>query len=152
MTEPELRVVNSAAELLDVGVSIDNIQFLQLHAEAAEGDGVPTEMQEPEPAWGLKLRHDGAELGFRLSVTLDLGIGNIRIDAAINYVADEPVAMIEATRLEFANKVAVMALLPYIRQAAADLSQRVFGEVIMMPVTRQGDLKFGPDSEDAVDE
>lgn len=147
-SEAEPVTVHSAAELLDLGLRIDAIQYLNLHAEVAEGEHAPAEMSDPEPLWGLKLRHVGAEIGIRLSVLLDLGVGRINVDALVNYVADQPVAMTEETRLEFANKVGVMALLPYIRQATADLSQRVFGEVIMMPVIRAGELSFGPDADD----
>lgn len=148
MTEPEARRVSTAAEMLDVGVDIESVQFFNLHAEVNEGVEAPNDEQEVSPTYGLKLRHEGNELGIRVSITIDLVGAKIVVDAAVNYVTAELLDMEEATFLDFANNVGVMALLPYLRQAIADLSQRVIGEVILMPIIPRGGLTFS--SEDAV--
>lgn len=148
MTKAEPRRVGSAAEILDAGVEIESVQFFNLHAEVNEDAAPPNEEQEVSPTYGLKLRHEGNELGIRVSISIDVGAAKIIADAAVNYVTSEVLAMEEATFLDFANNVGVMALLPYLRQAIADLSQRVIGEVILMPIIPRGGLTFS--REDAV--
>lgn len=143
-----LRSVSSASELLQVGVSIEGITYYQLQAELYElSDEGQTALQastEITPSYALKLRHEGNELDVRLATTLEVGIGKVVVDAIVNYVTAEPVVMSEEVRLEFANEVGIMALLPFVRQAIADLSQRVFGQVVLMPVLKRGDLSFSP--------
>lgn len=146
MTDSEPRVVTSAAELLEIGVQIEGVQFFRLQAEVNEDN--PSEVEIPgelQPSYGLKLRHEGNELGIRVSVTLDAITSKIVVDAAVNYSTAELVNMDEETFLDFANQVGVMAILPYLRQAIADLSQRVLGEVILMPVIPLGGLAFSRD-------
>ncbi|UIP57674.1 hypothetical protein DSM26151_05390 [Agromyces marinus] len=44
---------------------------------------------------------------------------------------------------EFINNVALMSLLPFVRQAIADITLRVFEAPLMMPIIKRGDLSFG---------
>lgn len=153
MSDNTPRLVTSAAELVqEVGVNIEGVHYWLLSAEVREADpdGPPPErLAHVEPHYGLKIRHEGAEIGIRVAVYLDLGLGEIKADASINYLANEEVAMSEATRLDFANNVGLMALLPFLRQAVADLSQRVFDEILLMPVIQRGELFFGPDVDES---
>lgn len=148
MTEQEPRWVSSASDILEAGVEIESVQFFNLHAEVNEDAEPPGESTEVSPTYGLKLRHEGNELGIRVSISIDVGAAKIVVDAAVNYTTAEILAMEEVTFLDFANNVGVMALLPYLRQAIADLSQRVIGEVILMPIIPRGGLTFS--REDAI--
>lgn len=47
-----------------------------------------------------------------------------------------------ARALDYSNDVAVVALLPYLRQAIADLTQRVFGSPLLMPALQRGAVTF----------
>jgi len=142
----EPRVVDSAAELLEIGITLQGVQFFRLEAAVNEDAAAPIEApEEVSPAYGLKLRHEGREIGTRVSITLDEVAWKIVVDAAVDYTLDEDVQVTEGGLLDFANNVGVMALLPYLRQAIADLSQRVLGEVIMMPVIARGSLVFTAD-------
>lgn len=53
-----------------------------------------------------------------------------------------------AVAVEYANHVALMALLPYVRQALSDLSARVLDNQILMPVFQRGELSFPAPSGD----
>lgn len=143
MSEQSPRKVESVADILEVGVTLDGVQFFNLQATINEEDPpageVPTSVA---PLYGLKLRHEGNELGMRVSIEIDTASARILVDASVNYTTAEPIEIDEATFLDFANNVGVMALLPYLRQAIADLSQRVLGEVILMPVIPRGGLTF----------
>ncbi|MBN7792445.1 hypothetical protein [Microbacterium esteraromaticum] len=143
MMQKEPRVVHSAAEVLDAGVNLESIQFFNLQAVInEETDGQANLPAEVTPVYGLKLRQEGNEIGTRVSIELDTGAARIIADASANYSTDELIELDEAAFLDFANNVGVMALLPYLRQAIADLSQRVLGDVILMPVIPRGGLVF----------
>jgi len=43
---------------------------------------------------------------------------------------------------EFVNGVALMHLIPYTRQLIADMTQRVFGNALLMPILQRGELQF----------
>lgn len=147
--EESPRLVKSAVDLLALGIEIEGVQFFRLQAEVNEDALLTDGPDEIAPAYGLKLRHEGLELGTRISVTLDQLAWKIVVDAAVNYKTAVPVQLDREALLDFANRIGVMALLPYLRQAIADLSQRVLGEVVLMPVIPPGGLVFTMD--DAVD-
>lgn len=48
------------------------------------------------------------------------------------------------TEQRFVNDVALMHLAPYIREAVADVSRRVFGASITLGVLMRGELEFSP--------
>jgi len=146
--EPKPRVITSAAELIsDIGVTIQSINFFNLTAELNEEEAA-TRAEEISPSYGLRVRTEGNELSVRLATTLEVGLGKIIVDAAVTYTLDADAEYSEEVRLEFANEVGIMALLPYVRQAIADLSQRVFGEIVLMPVMPRGSLWFSVDDRD----
>ena len=147
MSEPSPpRTITSAAELLEFGVELEGVQFFRLQAEIVEDVAPAAEPpEEIAPVYGLKIRHEGTELGIRVSVTLDLATAKIVVDGAVNYTTALEVQMDEEAALDFANNVGVMAILPYLRQAIADLSQRVTGEIVLMPVIPRGGLVFSRD-------
>lgn len=138
------RTVTSAAELLqEIGVDIESVQFYKLSAEVDETvEHVDSDQISIEPSYNLLVRSEGDEIGVRLLTRLKLDIGTVEVDAAVNYRAAEPVEMEETVRLDFANNVGIMALLPFVRQAVADLTQRVFGETVIMPIIQRGELAF----------
>lgn len=140
------RVVTSAAELVnDVGVEIDGVHYFKIAAsirEFSDESEIPKKPSEIEPHYGLRLRHEGNELGVRLSTTLDSGTVEIEVDVSVDYEIQDDVEIPEGVQLEFANEVGIMTLVPYVRQAVADISQRVTGEVILMPIIPRGQLRF----------
>lgn len=137
------REVSSAAELVqELRANIVDVQFFALEAKIDEQSDVDEFPSNVVPAFSMQVRQDGAEIGVRLSVRLELGVGQVHVDAAATYVANEEFTMGEPASLEFANEVGVMALLPYIRQAIADLTQKVFGNVVLLPVVQRGAIQF----------
>lgn len=140
--------INSAKDLLDIGIELQGVQFFRIEASVKEDDYEPTPLPaELEPVYGLKTRHVDREIAARLSVRLDQPSWQIIVDAAVVYTTEEPIEFSESVLLDFANRIGVMALVPFLRQAIADVSQRVLGEVILMPMMKPGELSFGPDDE-----
>lgn len=52
----------------------------------------------------------------------------------------------EDVRLEFANLVGIMALLPFMREAVADMTRKVVGHPVIMPMIKTGDIRFEGDA------
>lgn len=146
MTESanETRVVTSIEELVrDVTVELLGITFYKVSAElSSELDSDDPVVEDLTPTYGLKLLAEGTEIGVRLSLHLEGSIGTVEIDAAVNYVTPFPVAIPEAIRLEFANEVGIMALLPFVRETVWSITQRVFGSAVVMPLIQRGELSF----------
>lgn len=148
MTENAPRVVESAGELLrDVTIKIDGVNWFKVNAELDEEQhGDSLDFESISPSYALRLRAEGSEIGTRLDVHLSTNIGRLDVDVAINYAAPYPVALTQEAQLEFANEVAIMALIPYVRECIASLSARVFGETILMPILQRGELHFSEEN------
>ncbi len=136
--------VSSAKQLLqEVGVDLEGIVFYRVSGEVAEDfKGSPPKEFDVEPEYSLLVRHEGAEIGVRLRTELRTIMGVLTVDVAVNYAAHQVVEIEPQALADFANDVGVMALLPYIREAIASLSQRVFVRTITMPIYQRGDLVF----------
>lgn len=139
MPEPssELRELVSHVELKD-------LSFLELTARRVS-DATSTAV-EVEPKYTLNAQISDDFLQFRLVLRIDLetDVGEVRAAAVGTYRVGDDAAATPTQRLvvEYANEVAVMALLPYLRHAIADLTLRVFGSALLMPVMQRGAVSF----------
>ncbi|MBM7767377.1 hypothetical protein [Glutamicibacter nicotianae] len=83
---------------------------------------------------------------FRIQVTTDIisDPGKIYVETAAEYALNDLNIddIDESLMLDFANRVALMTLLPFIRQSVADVSQRVFIQPLTMPIFKAGELAF----------
>ena len=88
------------------------------------------------------------ESGAAFQISLRVCLANEAGEFVVNYVASYSLATLstspadEPIFLEFANKVAIMTLAPYVRHALADLTQRIQGRSILLPILRAGELQF----------
>jgi len=138
----EKRRVDTVAEILQVGVDIERIHFFGLSASVNEAfDGTNLD-EEVVPNYGMKSRHDGRELGYRMTARLEPAVGSVFVDVAVDYLLAEDVELSDELRLEFANEVAVMTLLPYVRSAISELTLKVFGAPLLMPIMQRGEVSF----------
>ena len=142
--------ISSLEELVqEVTVSLVGITYYKVSAELADDvDADDPSTGEMVPTYGLKLLSEGNEIGVRLSLVLAGDIGQITVDLAANYETPFAVSLADPVRLDFANEVGIMALIPYVRETVWSLSQRVFGKAIVMPVIQRGGLSFSIDEAD----
>lgn len=153
-SEALLRLV-PAAELTDLSyydLRASRVASLRENSAGTVGG----EDVEIEPSYGLALDRnpeEGDRFRFRIRLRIELRPpgGEIVAEAGAEYVVNETMVTSELTPnllVEYANQVGVMTLLPYLRQAIADLTQRVFGAALLMPVLPRGSVTFPyPDSE-----
>jgi preprotein translocase subunit SecB len=104
------------------------------------------EPYEIEPEFNLQFGRDddAGRFRVRLKTLIESDPGKILVDAAAEYTVEgvDVATIPEDLMLEFANQVAVFAIIPYLRQAVADMTQRVFGVPLTMPMYRRGELVF----------
>lgn len=146
---PELRL------LVDNAV-LDDVVFSELSARRNEDfQGASIQVR---PAYRLHLRPRlDSQPGFQiaLEVVIRSEIGVISATAVAAYtVSDAGVEVLQdqTTVIEFGNEVAVMTLIPYLRYAIADITTRVFGAPLLMPVLHRGDIRFDPTTAPAAPE
>lgn len=151
MTKPSItdaRQLVEAVELADVGC------FELFGARGVVRDGERT-VVGPGTVDDIKVldeRHtlevfwqsDAGRFLVRLTFELETDVGDLRVGMQAEWdlggLAHEDVA-IEAEE-DFVNKVAVMAIVPYIRAALSDLAIRTFGRNVTLGLIRPGQLEF----------
>jgi hypothetical protein len=134
-------------EQLVEGAEIEEISFFEISAirndsptEASGGD------DDVFPSYQLDTgtKDDGAGFRVRIRTEIDVALGRIVTDLAVTYLTPSLDAneVGPGTLLDFVNNVSVMTLVPYNRQAIADISQRIFGATLTMPMIKRGELEF----------
>ncbi|WP_458116956.1 hypothetical protein [Arthrobacter sp. D2-10] len=140
--------VSSTEELL-AAVTLGGIEFFEISARSRAGFGESIGTDEPEPPeFDLKLQARAGSFQVRLRTALSVPQGDVVVDAGVMYELSEELKVSEEIGLDFANRVALMALLPYVREAIHTHTVKVFGEGLLMPIIRQGDLVFSADEVD----
>lgn len=116
----------------------DHAEF-ESTADDAEGSGAKSVQY-------LQTARRDDDLGFRVRLRTEISLsnGSTTVDAAAEYEIDNGLAsnISDEVMMEFANEVAIMQLVPYIRQAVADATQRVFGTPLLLPMLQRGELSF----------
>jgi hypothetical protein len=133
-------------------VELKGIECLQLDAErrADEAKGIAELVPETEDA---DLRLDvhpvhwtrTIEVWFRATVET----GNARLVAAyaVQYSREDDKEIPDDVRVEFVERVAIMAVLPYVREAIHGLGARLRVPVPLLPILRQGEFKLADNPE-----
>jgi len=141
MSTEVLAQLASRAKLLEIVVF--ELRAKKNHGVAEEK--VP-ELVQVRPAYNLETASKDDNSGFliTLSIKLDLPAGSIYCEIGAAYDFKEPIdfALSADALVEYSNEVAVMTLLPFLRQNIADISQRVLGFPLLMPIMPRGSLSF----------
>lgn len=94
---------------------------------------------------GIETPDEGEPTGWfavkvRVAVEFSRGSAAVEWRAVYRHDGAEPPAIELLTA--FTNEVALMALIPYLRQSLADVTARVFGMPLTMPMFARGDISF----------
>lgn len=126
-------------------VDLESLTFVELSARR-ELDGAGLVGGDIEPRYTLKAERSDDLQRFRLVLTIEISVaaGTIVASACAEHTVRGEPSEAPSQRLvvESANEVGIMAMIPYLRQAIADLTQRVFGSVLLMPVLARGAIAF----------
>ncbi|WP_146341313.1 hypothetical protein [Nesterenkonia sp. NBAIMH1] len=149
MTQEEA-VLNRVKELLPQ-LTLMDVEFLELRAVRA-GEEHEEQLEDIDedavkPSFELKFSQNKKrdKLRIRLRMETQSTEGVVEAEVAAIYEMSESSKLGPDVMLEFANRVGVMALLPYLREALHSMSLKVFGERLLMPMIPAGELRFdGP--------
>lgn len=142
MSTPE--IVASVSRLVEVA-DLESIETYRLVAErdifAGGGEDI-----EIDPSYTLTVDFRDAGDGFRVRMVTDIEtpLGAISCGVLGEYgIGDARFGPETSEALtEFINGVALMHLIPFARQSIADLTQRVFGAPLLMPMIQRGQITF----------
>lgn len=127
------------------GVQLDDVAFAELHARRSL-DGPAAEPGSTDPRYTLSVQTSDDADRFRLILSVDLALpeGDVHVTVVAEYTLTVPPTgpLSRAIVVQYANEVGVMTMLPYLRQGIADLTQRVFGSALLMPVMPRGAISF----------
>lgn len=130
--------------------TLSKLSLTELVARRADdySDEQLTEGVQASPAFSLQtdLRDDHGGFSLGLRVQVDFSVGEVSASAVGEYQTEQALAVSDELVLEYANHVGVMTLIPFLRQAVADLTQRVFDAPLLMPIFARGELWFSETS------
>lgn len=132
---------------------LDDITFLEISAKRTDRDLAELSEEDrtkpiaPSHSLGVDLVPEERRFRLRLGTDIVTVAGPISVVVAAEYDVDDGFDHHDLTMdlaIEFANNVGIMMMLPYLRQAIADVTQRVFGTPLQMPILPRGALTFDP--------
>ncbi len=149
MTETrDIHTLLDDAELM--GVTFSEVSARRPRGVANFNQPLPSEVS---PTHGLTIGFREDRRAFRIGISTELEVtdGEVAIEVIAEYELEQILVdeFSDDVMLDFVNRVAVMTLAPYIREAIASVTQRVFGSALTMPVIRPGDINFGQLSNEA---
>jgi len=136
---------------LVAGATLTEVAFFELSASRQSvasdvpPDGEEVSEMDSQQTMFLDRRKDGR--GFRVRLKTEVAPGNLgTIVAGVEGEWDTPTIdqsdVPEDVMLDYINGVAIMVLLPFTREAIADITRRVFGNALLLPVMQRGVINF----------
>ena len=129
---------------------LEHIAHLQVSSTRIETDELPPAPDDAvEDVFGFALKlaqsEDFDQLIVRLKTSVESPLHETTVEIGAIYNIDPPNEIPEEVRLEFANLVGIMALLPFARETVADVTRRTVGHAVIMPMIKAGELRFEGD-------
>lgn len=97
---------------------------------------------EDELSMQIMAREDGKEIGIRLRATVVGGGGQYMVDAEGIFELATPAKISPEILSEFIEKVGVMVVYPYVREAINDAAARLCVTRPVLKLLRQGDVRL----------
>ncbi|MGF3055595.1 hypothetical protein [Microbacterium sp. YY-01] len=125
--------------------SLSSIEYFKMHAERdlSFSPDAPVEVS-PSYILTVDFQPDGERFRVLFETDIETTAGHISCGVAAEY-AHPSVILRQASGeaiSEFVNNVALMHLIPYVRNGVADITQRVFEAPLLMPIFQRGELNF----------
>lgn len=153
----EADIIEQTRELLD-GCTLNDVGYYELsafrgttqHDKSASiiGPGPVDDLDIGDGAdtheLGVYWTSEGDKLLVRMLTAVATSAGEIRVGAQAEYTFRETRRKDIHPEVEesFVNRVAIMALVPYLRAAISDLSVKVFGVSLTMGIVKPGEVAF----------
>jgi preprotein translocase subunit SecB len=88
----------------------------------------------------VQQRSDADSFGVRLNAKIVIPLGEVEVSVAGEYALLNPAALTPRSLQLFANEVAVMTVFPYLREAVASITGRVFQQQLHLPMISRGQI------------
>lgn len=118
------------------------ISFHEVSAKLFDGGAQSDPSPGAQVSLGLQHRSDPEGFGIRIVADIAVPNGEVRVTAAVDYKLLKGVLPVQRVLELFANEVAIMTLFPYLREGVADISSKVLGAPIMLPIAHRGQIGF----------
>lgn len=127
--------------------TLEEVEIVELHAGYSEGESPEPDPDSVEGTLSIVDIESNAELGairFRFKATASLAGRHASVEVAPVYrLNDVDASTIDDDILtNFVNKAAGMHAVPYLRAEMADITRRVFGSPLTLPMVALNDLEF----------
>lgn len=128
-------------------VRLESVQFHEVSARRFD-----TELEEADSdiTIEVQIKEDSDRFGVRLRGVTQVPAGEAVVSVAGEYVIENGNAPSNRIIKQFVNDVAVMTVLPYLREGIAAITAKVFGAPLNIPLIAQGDIAVELDDQDAV--
>ena len=131
-----MTVYDSARDLLPV-LELTGVTAFEIAGRRLDSQ----ESTETQSSMESMLGDDDGALAFRVRQHVKTGQAEILADYGVEYRITDPSASVSGkARVEFAEKVAFMTLVPYLRESVHTTAARLGVKVSMLGIVRQGDF------------
>ncbi|MGO3072189.1 MAG: hypothetical protein ACTIID_11625 [Brevibacterium linens] len=136
----------------EVRALIDQVQLesVEFHEVSARRFDSGSDGEDGEISIEVQIREGPGGFGVRLIATAEVAIGEAVVSVAGEYSMSEGADPSSRTIKQFVNEVAVMTVLPYLREGMTTITAKVFGKALYIPIIPRGDIAVELDDEDAV--
>lgn len=118
-----------------------SIEYHEVHARRRDGASVDdSDLDDPQLSINVQNRLDDDSFGIRLVGSVTMPHGDATASIAGEYVLLEGHQPSPRTLQMYINEVGVMTIFPYLREAIATTTSRVFGEAILLPTVQRGEI------------
>jgi hypothetical protein len=124
---------------------LDSIEFYEV--SASRNELAPEREQSGKLTIEVQQRFGDSDFGVRLNAKVVLPIGEASARVAGEYVLLNEITPTRRTLQLFANEVGVMTVLPYLREAIATITTKVFGSPVHLPLAERGEIVLDLDEE-----
>lgn len=120
-------------------VNSTEIVDIRFHEVSAKRTDAPTDADD-SLSMQIMVREDASEIGVRCQARVSGGGGEYYTDAEGVFALSEPIEVSPETLQEFIERVGVMVVYPYVREAITDGAARLALPRPVMKILRPGDL------------
>lgn len=142
MSTQDAEAIDNIERAVEV-LMLAGVQFYELTAVRPDTVIVnaPTTVDEVQLSTETAVRVSDQGFDYRCRMTVEAEEVRLFVDGAALYRTDHPVNLQQAVLESFGDKVAIMTLIPYLRQAVADLALRL-GFNVTLPIMQRGTITF----------
>lgn len=135
----------SAEDIADVQAVIAaselrSVEYYEMSGRRHDAVQSAEEAETGELRIVVQQRADADGFGVRLNATLTLSIGEAQVSVAGEYALTQELELTTRAVQLFANEVGVMAVYPYLREAVATITGRVFKQPLHLQMITRGDI------------